>query len=45
LCIGDFNMIVDQSEKFGGRPFACSSAYPFRLFINNNEMVDLGFFW
>jgi len=44
LCIGDFNIIVDQSEKFGGRPFVCSSADPFRLFINNNEMVDLGFF-
>jgi hypothetical protein len=36
-------MIVDQSEKFGGRPYACLSADPFRLFINNNGMVDLGF--
>jgi hypothetical protein len=32
LCIGDFNKILDQSEKLGGRPFACSSHDPFREF-------------
>lgn len=36
-------MIIDQSEKSGGRPFAFSSFDSFRLFINNNGMVDLGF--
>jgi hypothetical protein len=25
LCIGDFNFILDQSEKLGGRPIASSS--------------------
>jgi hypothetical protein len=43
LCIGDFNKILDQSEKTGGRPFACSSNDPFRHFINSHGMVDLGF--
>jgi len=43
LCIGDFNMIIDQSENIGGRPFACSSSDPFRLFMNNNGIVDLRF--
>jgi len=43
LCIRDFNMIIDQFEKIGGRLFACSSSDPFRLFMNNNGMVYLGF--
>jgi hypothetical protein len=32
LCIGDFNSILDQSEKLGGRPISSSSNYPFRSF-------------
>ncbi|GLT45839.1 hypothetical protein SLA2020_196420 [Shorea laevis] len=43
LCIGDFNHILDQSEKIGGRPYASSSTCPFRSFINHFGMVDLGF--
>jgi hypothetical protein len=43
LCIGDFNKILDQSEKIGGRPFACSSCDPFREFINHHGLIDLGF--
>jgi len=43
LCIGDFNMILDQSEKVGGLPFACSSQDFFRDFMNTHGMVDLGF--
>lgn len=44
LCIGDFNMILDQSEKIGGRPFACSYIDLFCSFVNYYAMVDLGFF-
>jgi hypothetical protein len=43
LCIGDFNSILDQSEKFGGRPYACSSNDLFRDFLNSHGLVDLGF--
>jgi exonuclease III len=43
LCLGDFNMILDQSEKSGGLPFACSSRDFFRDFMNTQGMVDLGF--
>jgi len=34
---------LDQSEKFGGRPYACSSNDPFRDFLNSHGLVDLGF--
>ena len=43
LCIGDFNMILSQSDKYGGRPFACSSNDPFRSFLDSFGMIDLGF--
>jgi hypothetical protein len=43
LCIGDFNMILDQSEKTGGKPYACSSTDPFHHFINEFGLIDLGF--
>jgi len=43
LCIGDFNMILDQSEKTEGLPYACSSRDFFRNFMNTQGMVDLGF--
>ncbi|GLT53542.1 hypothetical protein SLA2020_268070 [Shorea laevis] len=33
--LGDFNKILDQSEKSGGRPFASCSNDPFRHFINS----------
>ena len=42
LCIGDFNMILLQSEKYGGRPYACSSNDPFHSFLDSFGMVDLG---
>ena len=34
LCIGDFSMILSQSEKYGSRPFACSSNDPFHSFLD-----------
>ena len=43
LCIGDFNFVLNQSEKLGGRPVASSSYYPFRGFIDQLGQVDLGF--
>jgi hypothetical protein len=43
LCIGKFNMILSQSEKYGGRPYACSSNDPFHIFLDSFGMVDLRF--
>jgi hypothetical protein len=43
LCIGDFNSILVQSEKQGGRPVAGSSHCPFKSFIDHFGMIDLGF--
>ena len=43
LCIGDLNMISSQSEKYGGRPFACLSNDPFCSFVDSFGMIDLGF--
>jgi hypothetical protein len=41
LCIGDFNSILVQSEKQGGRPVASSSQCLFKYFINHFGMIDL----
>jgi hypothetical protein len=43
LCIGDLNVILSQDEKYGGRPFACSSTDSFRSFLDSFGMIDLGF--
>ena len=43
LCIGDFNFVIDQSEKLGGRPVASSFHCPFKHFIDHLGLVDLGF--
>jgi hypothetical protein len=43
LCIGDFNSILVQSDKQGGRPVAGSSHCPFKRFIDHFGMIDLGF--
>jgi hypothetical protein len=43
LCIGDFNFVIDQFEKLGGKPVASSSHCPFRNFIDHLGLVDLGF--
>jgi hypothetical protein len=40
LCIGDFNMILDQSEKTEGLPYACSSRDFFRNFMNTQGVGD-----
>jgi hypothetical protein len=43
LCIGDFNMILFQSDKYGGRPYASSSTDAFHGFLDSFGMIDLGF--
>jgi hypothetical protein len=43
LCIGDFNSITSQNDKYGGRPFNSTFANPFTDFFNTFGMVDLGF--
>ena len=43
LCIGDFNSVLDQFEKLGGKPVSSSSHCPFRSFIDLFGMIDLGF--
>ena len=43
LCIGDFNSVLDQTEKLGGHPVSSTSNCPFRNFINLFGMIDLGF--
>ncbi|KAG8375096.1 hypothetical protein BUALT_Bualt10G0064800 [Buddleja alternifolia] len=43
VLIGDFNAIVSQSEKKGGRSFASSSSNPFLNDLNNLNLLDLGF--
>ena len=37
-------MILSQSEKYSGQPYACSSNDPFYSFLDSFGMVDLGFF-
>ena len=43
LCIGDFNSVLDQSKKIGGRHVASSSNCSFRKFIDHFGMIDVGF--
>ncbi|XP_071905731.1 uncharacterized protein [Coffea arabica] len=43
VVMGDMNDIVSQGEKWGGRDRADNSFNTFRAFINNNELVDIGY--
>jgi hypothetical protein len=43
LCIDDFNMILSQSDKYGDRPYACSSNDAFHSSLDLFGMIDLGF--
>jgi hypothetical protein len=43
-CIGDFNMILDQSDKSIGLPYTTPSRDLFRTFMNSCGMIDLSFF-
>ncbi|KAK3014543.1 hypothetical protein RJ639_008317 [Escallonia herrerae] len=43
LCMGDFNAVVDQTEKKGRLPVASSSDGGLGGFINSHHLIDLGF--
>nr|XP_048324609.1 uncharacterized protein LOC107411957 [Ziziphus jujuba var. spinosa] len=42
MCMGDFNDIIDQEEKIGGRKVTSKSNYFLRNFIANMGALDLG---
>ncbi|GLU06570.1 hypothetical protein SLE2022_235940 [Rubroshorea leprosula] len=43
MIIGDFNDMVDQSEKFGGNEISQTRVRAYLDCMNNCNMVDLGF--
>jgi hypothetical protein len=43
LCIGDFNAVLFQANKLGGRLVAHFANASFKNFIDHFGMVDLGF--
>jgi hypothetical protein len=43
LCIGDFNEILDQSEKVGGAPRPTRQMEDFRAVLDECHLCDLGF--
>lgn len=43
--VGDFNAILANSEKRGGRPFASSSNDGFRLMVNIKGLINFGVCW
>ncbi|XP_075096320.1 uncharacterized protein LOC142174426 [Nicotiana tabacum] len=40
---GDFNVIWDEEEKFGGRPVHMNEVFDFRHCVNTCNLFDLGF--
>ena len=43
LVLGDFNEVINQSEKLGGRPVSRMRSDLFATTMDNCELVDLGF--
>lgn len=43
LVMGDFNDILDVTEKDGGRPRTIRSMYDFRRFVSDSHLLDLGY--
>lgn len=43
LLARDFNAILNNSEKKGGRPYASSSSGGFHGFVDDNALLDLGY--
>ncbi|KAK9287687.1 hypothetical protein L1049_016125 [Liquidambar formosana] len=43
LCLGDFNCILSQDDKYGGRPFVGSSSGGLGALMDSNGLVDMGF--
>jgi hypothetical protein len=42
LCLGDFNEIMDNTEKYGGNPKSSSQLEPFRIAVEECMLGDLG---
>lgn len=43
-CIaGDFNALLEQRDKFGGKPFSSGSTCKFRRFVDLAGLLDLGY--
>ncbi|KAK3013453.1 hypothetical protein RJ639_009371 [Escallonia herrerae] len=43
MCIGDFNAVMNQSEKKRGRPVTTSSSGVLGGFVYSNQLIDLDF--
>lgn len=43
LLLGDFNKVMDQSEKKGGRPVTYAQTQPFLNLMDQMGYIDLGF--
>ncbi|KAL2936882.1 LINE-1 retrotransposable element ORF2 protein, partial [Bienertia sinuspersici] len=43
ICMGDFNEVVDPTEKFGGRPISRKRAQLFADAMNTSNLMDFGF--
>ncbi|KAK9285129.1 hypothetical protein L1049_024314 [Liquidambar formosana] len=43
LCFGDFNCVLSQADKKGGRPFACPSSGGLGGVMDSFGLIDLGF--
>lgn len=43
LCIGDFNYVLSEFEKLGGRPVINYATCNFRSFVDQIGLIDLGF--
>lgn len=43
LCVGDFNYILSQAEKKGGKPFADCSRRELHKFLEQCNLIYLGF--
>lgn len=43
LYFGDFNVVIDQCDIYGGRPVGSSNAGVMNWFMTQEGMIDLGF--
>ena len=43
LCMGDFNEVLLQVDKKGGKPFSSSSSNGFNALVSQQGLIDLGF--
>lgn len=44
LVAGDFNAILEQKDKIGGRPISSASSGGFHGMLDTNGLIDLGFY-